>query len=357
MNRRQVMRIATGANLLAGCLLLQGCGLFGKKGGTAPAETIPEETKAQPVEVQPATTTPAVQAAPVQTEPIDLPSIPMSTAYTVRKGDTISAIAARYGLRWQDVLAVNPGLSPNKLRVGQVIQLPGRVDTGKPHYVLPATAPKHTAAVKHTTSKPAPVVSGKETVYTVKSGDSLSRIASKHGVKIADLKAANGLKSDRLSIGQKLKVPASSKKVAAAAPAVKHTAKPANTAAPKISTKPGAKPAEVKSAVTNTAPAKPTTPAETAKPAETKPAETAKPAEPANPPAVTPAPAENGAAAVPATPAANNDVYTVKEGEDLYAVALRWGCTPSDLRTLNNLPASSVELKPGQTLKIPARQN
>ena len=44
--------------------------------------------------------------------------------------------------------------------------------------------------------------------YTVKSGDSLSKIASRYrGVTVNDIKAANGLKSDAIRAGQKLKIP------------------------------------------------------------------------------------------------------------------------------------------------------
>jgi membrane-bound lytic murein transglycosylase D len=43
--------------------------------------------------------------------------------------------------------------------------------------------------------------------YTVKSGDSLSVIASRHGITIAALKSANGLRSNRIRVGQDLLVP------------------------------------------------------------------------------------------------------------------------------------------------------
>ena len=50
-------------------------------------------------------------------------------------------------------------------------------------------------------------------------------------------------------------------------------------------------------------------------------------------------------------PDPNFQTYSVKEGEDLYAVAIRWGVSPSDLKSLNNLTGS--ELKAGSVLKIP----
>jgi len=46
------------------------------------------------------------------------------------------------------------------------------------------------------------------TVYVVKSGDNLTRIAKTHGTTVKAIEAANGLASDHISIGDKLKVPA-----------------------------------------------------------------------------------------------------------------------------------------------------
>lgn len=46
-----------------------------------------------------------------------------------------------------------------------------------------------------------------ETVYVVKKGDSLARIAKSHGTSVKALKAANGLKSDLIAAGRKLKIP------------------------------------------------------------------------------------------------------------------------------------------------------
>lgn len=45
--------------------------------------------------------------------------------------------------------------------------------------------------------------------YIVKKGDTLSAIAQRHGTSISDLKAANGLKSDTIKVGQKLQLPVS----------------------------------------------------------------------------------------------------------------------------------------------------
>ena len=58
-----------------------------------------------------------------------------------------------------------------------------------------------------TSQSSAPASSGAST-YTVKSGDTLSGIATRHGVSVANLKSWNGLTSNNIKVGQKLKVKA-----------------------------------------------------------------------------------------------------------------------------------------------------
>ena len=308
MKNCSITRTAVGAGLVASFMLMQGCSYFGgdKKPDEQPP-VIPTPDTTEPVKVEP---------------PVEIKPVAVSTPYTIAKGDTISGVALRYGLRWQDVLAVNPGISPNKLRIGQVIQLPGQVDTSK--HVAPvkkATAPKSTAP-KTSAPKSAKTSTGPGTAYVVKSGDSLGGIAYRHGVKVDAIRKANNLTSDKLSINQKLTIPGA-KKVAAT---------------PKTDVK-KVDPVKVE-AVTP--------------PVEVKPVEAVTP-----PPVdtnttvapVTPAPADP-AVTPPVAPAANAQTYTVKEGEDLYAVAIRWGVSPSDLKALNNL--TSTDLKAGMVLQIPA---
>jgi LysM repeat protein len=55
--------------------------------------------------------------------------------------------------------------------------------------------------------RPVAPVSQPPTLYVVKSGDTLSRIAKAHGTTIKALKAANSLASDRIVVGAKLKIP------------------------------------------------------------------------------------------------------------------------------------------------------
>ena len=75
----------------------------------------------------------AAPMAPPAVEPVPpvaldaAPAVSGEKTYVIQKGDTYFGIARRlYGdeRRWRDIQAMNPGLDPTKLRIGQVIQLP-----------------------------------------------------------------------------------------------------------------------------------------------------------------------------------------------------------------------------------------
>lgn len=103
--------------------------------------------------------------------------VPVSSGeyYTVKKGDSLWAVAKKYGLTVDELKKLN-NLSSNSLSIGQVLKIKGSTD-------------------------------GKVSTYTVKSGDSLYSIANKYDTTVAELKKLNNLTSNTLSIGQILKLP------------------------------------------------------------------------------------------------------------------------------------------------------
>jgi membrane-bound lytic murein transglycosylase D len=124
--------------------------------------------------------------------------------YRVRSGDTLSGIAAAHGTSVATLMRLNGLSRANRLRRGQVLQMPGSeprpvvVAAAQPKAPAPAPAPVETAAV-----------------YVVRPGDSLSEIARRVGASESELLSLNRL-SDRNFIyeGQELKVPTSSATVA-----------------------------------------------------------------------------------------------------------------------------------------------
>jgi len=314
MKSCSITRTAVGAGLVASFMLMQGCSYFGW-------DTKPEE----PTTVIP--TPENIEPEPVKEPVVELKSVAVTTPYTIVKGDTITGVAVQYGLRWQDVMAVNPGISPKKLHVGQVIQLPGQVDLSKKASVRKVTAPKGTAP-KTTAPKTAKVSNGPATMYVVKSGDTLGGIAYRHGVKVDAIRKANNLKGDKLSVNQKLTIPGAKKTASKVEKTDVKKVDPVKVE--KVTVPAEVKPIETLVTDTNSTPA---------------------PTEAVSTPPPAPAPEEPAVGLTPA-PMANAQTYTVKEGEDLYAVAIRWGVSPSDLKALNNL--TSTDLKAGMVLKIPA---
>jgi len=117
-----------------------------------------------------------------------LTPVPEAITYIVTKGDTLSRIAKKNGVSVAAIKAAN-SLKGDTIRIGQELVIPGT-----------SAAPA--------TDKQSPSAIGPGTEYIVVSGDSLSRIAKKHGVSVNDIKAANNLTKDIIRIGQKLVVPA-----------------------------------------------------------------------------------------------------------------------------------------------------
>lgn len=96
--------------------------------------------------------------------------------YTVKKGDTLSKIAAKHGTTYKKLVSYNGIADPNKISAGQVIKIPG---------------------------------AGTKT-YTVKADDSLWKIADKEmgdGSRYNEIKRMNGLKDNTIHKGQVLKLP------------------------------------------------------------------------------------------------------------------------------------------------------
>jgi LysM repeat protein len=131
------------------------------------------------------------------------PSAPAARTYQVRAGDTLGAIAARHGLRVDAVAAANRLADPNRIRVGQLLHLPG------------ASAPL-ASPVATPTAPAAPA-----TTYVVRQGDVLSVIARRLGTTIGELRRLNQAIADpdRIRAGQVLNVPATGQAPAPPAPA------------------------------------------------------------------------------------------------------------------------------------------
>jgi LysM repeat protein len=311
--------------MLVGFSLMQGCTT-----GNAPVRWLNwpfGAPKDEPV---------VLPAGPDITSTGNLPAVIPSSGekvHNVQKGETLSSISSSYGVSWKKLAEYNSISNPNQLKVGQEIRIPG--STG----IAPASSAKHTAPVS---SRPVASSIKQGSSYTIQKGDMLATIAKRSGLTVAEIKAANDLKSDSLVAGKKLTIP---KKGEAKAPAAKKeasakVAKPSSAKGSADATLPAAAPIVEAAAA----------PAATASAAATASTGTvAKAASPTAAPA-----AAVPASASPVAKAASAPVYehVLYPGETLDDVARQYGSSQQEIMKLNSItdPAS---IKPGTKLLVP----
>jgi uncharacterized protein YkwD len=163
---------------------------------TAPSALIPTKTPTLP----PPTNTPT----------------PISVYYEVQPGDVPLAIAAGFSISVDELLEVNNISDPTRLQIGQELLIPVTV------------TPSPTAPTLTPTPSLTPTPTREPVLYTVESGDSLSKIAAEFEVSTSMLMVANDLSgSDILQVGQKLVIPDGT--VEFGAPTVVHEIKAGDT--------------------------------------------------------------------------------------------------------------------------------
>ncbi len=131
--------------------------------------------------------------------------------YKIKSGDIAYNIAKTHGVSLKSLKDANPSVDLGKLKVGQTIQIPA----------AGAANPKTAATTLKSDSVNEPAATGTTTAYTVKGGDTLSKIAKKHGTTAKAIRAANGLTSDKINVGQKLKIPGKTATAETVEPATK----------------------------------------------------------------------------------------------------------------------------------------
>ncbi|MCA1554356.1 MAG: LysM peptidoglycan-binding domain-containing protein, partial [Chloroflexi bacterium] len=181
-------RIAVGIAMLL-VLTLSACDV----GSGAPTvETTARATRASRSDVS---VTPEV-AIIVPTNTATPTPRPASVQYTVQQGDTIGAIAQKYGTTVDAILRANNLPRPEALRAGQVITIP-----------LPTPVPTATGSVGPNAT-PIPPPAATPTIYVVQQGDVLSAIAARYNIPVDQIMAANGMTDTLLKVGQQLIIPA-----------------------------------------------------------------------------------------------------------------------------------------------------
>jgi LysM repeat protein len=143
----------------------------------------------------------AADEAPIQ--PAAPAPVSTSGDYVVKSGDYLGKIAKQYGTSVAALKSLN-GLNSDRIYVGQTLKVAATVTT-------PATPPP-------VVTPTAPVEPTGTSVYTIVSGDTLSKIGLQFNMSVQELKTLNGLNSDRIYVGQTLNVKAQAPVVTIPAP-------------------------------------------------------------------------------------------------------------------------------------------
>lgn len=126
-------------------------------------------------------------------------AVPPVRSVRVVQGDTLEALAARYGVTVQELMRLNKITKPEELQIGQSLKLPAS-----------------------------------KGLVQVRTGDTLAVLAGRHRTTVAELQKANpGVKPGQLTVGAWLKLPPAP----AAATTAKPAAKPSSAAKPSASAK------------------------------------------------------------------------------------------------------------------------
>ena len=123
--------------------------------------------------------------------------------HTIKKGETLGAIARQYGVDLPTLVSANGLHNPNQIVAGRTLSIPG---PGRP---LPSPTP---AAA---TGK-APAGSS----YTIQLGETLEQVARRYGLSVSALSAANGLVNPNfVRAGTVLRIPSGAAAATGPAPA------------------------------------------------------------------------------------------------------------------------------------------
>lgn len=141
----------------------------------------------------------------------------MST-YTIKYGDTLSGIAAKYNVKggYQALASFNNISNPNKIFAGQRLNIPGSSSSKSETTGNVTSAPTSKNDTKKTEGNSGNTAEAKntsETIYTVKSGDTLGAIAARFNVSggYQALARYNGIANPNIiHVGQTIKIPGTS---------------------------------------------------------------------------------------------------------------------------------------------------
>ena len=269
-------------------------------------------------------------------EEVDTPDAPVQAGeafHVVQSGDTLYAIAKKYGISLVDLLTLNK-LTSNMIYVGDRLVLPDSV-------MVEGNNPDG-----DTDEEKAPTTPTSE--YTVVVGDTLYKIAAANGLTVGELKSLNALTSDVIVPGQTLLVKKTTPTPSVTPPSNPAVPTPPSTVSTitvasgdtlwKIANANGLSVAELKTL--NNLSSDYIYPGQSLK--VTKSVTNGNNSTGVTPPTVT----------KPSVPTVVNKMYTVQKGDTLYKIASANGVSVAELKAWNNLNTDIIFVN--QSLKLAA---
>ncbi|MDY6973995.1 MAG: LysM peptidoglycan-binding domain-containing protein [Thermodesulfobacteriota bacterium] len=125
--------------------------------------------------------------------PVWRPPTPTYVRHKVKKGESLSVIARRYGTSVRSIMALNRLKSSGYIRTGWKLKIP--------------TSKIHISSSKTSAVASGPKSKGKFMEYVVRKGDSLWKIARRFGTTTRAIQSLNQLNDTRLQVGQVLMLP------------------------------------------------------------------------------------------------------------------------------------------------------
>lgn len=168
-----------------------------------PTASVPQQEPVQPAtpQTEPEQALPPLLPIPSVSDQ-QQPAVAAPVTYTVKPGDTLSAIARRHKTTVKTLVMANGMANANiPLQINQQLIIPTGGAPQQPRAYKPATRP----------TQPAPAVKASSPgVHTVQPGDTLFGIARKYAINPSQLMKANGLTpetANKIHVGAKLRLP------------------------------------------------------------------------------------------------------------------------------------------------------
>ncbi|MGC0271627.1 lytic transglycosylase [Pseudactinotalea sp. Z1739] len=124
----------------------------------------------------------------------------------MRAGETVSHLAARYGTSISSIVSANSLGSNALIRIGQRLTIPGSSSSGSSGSSSGGSSSGGSSS--GSTGSSSGSGNATATTYTVKSGDTLTRIGRQFNISIGRLVSANNLTGSMIRVGQRLTIPA-----------------------------------------------------------------------------------------------------------------------------------------------------